>query len=70
MSRYTQHRPPCIITARFPSTCPETGKQISKGDPVAYYPATRKAYHDSSTAADHVRGLQFAAAFNMDDAAY
>jgi hypothetical protein len=68
MSRYTQHRPPCFITARFPSTCPETGTQISKGDSVAYYPATRKAYHDSSAAADHVRGLQFAQAFNMADA--
>jgi hypothetical protein len=67
MSRHTQHRPPCFITARFPSTCPETGKPIGKGDSVAYYPATRKAYHDESTAADHVRGLQFAAAFNMED---
>lgn len=70
MSRYTQHRPPCFITARFSSICPETGKSISKGDDVAYYPATRKAYHENSTAADHVRGLQFAQAANMADANY
>lgn len=70
MSRYSQHRPPCFITARFASTCPETGKQISKGDTVAYYPTQRKAYHETSTAADQLRGMQFAQAWNMADANY
>jgi hypothetical protein len=61
---------PYFTQARFPSTCPETGKQINKGDKIAYYPRSRAAYHDSSKQADELRAFQFSAAFNMADANY
>lgn len=51
MRHYAQS--PRYITARFASTCPETGKPIRKGDDCLYYPDSRKAYHvDSKTARD------------------
>lgn len=62
--------PPYFLTARFNSTCPETGKPISKGDQCAYYPATRQAYHLDSKSANQLRALEFAAAYNMADANY
>ena len=42
MKRYSND--PMMITARFNSTCSETGKLILKGDTVLYYPISRKVY--------------------------
>lgn len=61
---------PYFTVARFAGKCPETGKDIKKGDRIAYFPATRKAYHEASKAADQVRGMEFASAYGMADAAY
>lgn len=61
---------PYITTARFNSVCPETGKTIRKGDPIAYYPRDKKAYHKDSQSANDVRAIEFAKAFNMADANY
>ena len=61
---------PYFTSARFSSVCPETGKPIKKGDRIAYFPATRKAYHESSKAAEQVRGMQFAESWGMADANY
>jgi hypothetical protein len=41
-----------VINARFPSKCPDSGRQIWRGDVVYYDPRGRKAYHP---AADIVR---------------
>jgi hypothetical protein len=62
-----KNKAPYFTKARFDSVCPETGKQIKKGDEIAYYPATRRAYHASSKAAGELRGLQFSQAFGLDD---
>jgi hypothetical protein len=59
---------PRWITARFESTCPETGKTICAGETCLYYPDTRKTYHDSSETARNRRGLEFATANAMPDA--
>jgi hypothetical protein len=61
---------PYFTTARFNSVCPETGKAIGIGDRIAYFPATRKAYHEHSASADRVRALEFSAAYGMADANY
>lgn len=61
---------PYFTKAKFNSVCPETGKPIKKGDEIAYYPATRKAFHESSKAADELRSMQFSRTFCMDDANY
>lgn len=61
---------PYFTTARFDSVCPETGKPITKGDTCAYYPAVKKAYHESSASADNLRGLEFSNAYNMADSGY
>jgi hypothetical protein len=50
---------PRQITARFQSTCPETGKTIKKGDDCIYYPRHRKAYHVDSKQAQSFREWQF-----------
>jgi len=42
MSRY-QNDPRQII-AKYPTTCPETGNRINKGDPCFYFPTARKCY--------------------------
>lgn len=39
------------ITAKFKSTCSETGRTIKKGDNVIYDPAARKVYHMESKTA-------------------
>lgn len=67
---FRRHLTPYFTTARFASKCPETGKEIRKGDRIAYFPATRMAYHDTSKAADQVRALEFASAYGMADANY
>jgi hypothetical protein len=61
---------PYMTKARFDSTCPETGKDIKKGDDIAYFPALKKAYHSDSQSAETVRGLDFAEANGMADANY
>ena len=58
---------PYFTTAKFPSTCPETGKPIKKGDPIAYFPRERKAFHNDSRSADQVRDLNFSRSFGMAD---
>ena len=67
MYNRTTNKTPRWIKARFDSKCPETGKIIKKGQDCIYYPAERKAYHETSRAAEHVRGLEFASNFNMMD---
>jgi len=62
------NRAPYFTSARFDSTCPETGRPIRKGDPIAYYPASRKAFHAESNQAAELRGLQFASSCGMADA--
>lgn len=59
---------PYFTTARFDSVCAETGQPIRRGQEIAYFPRERKAYSADSKAAEQVRGLQFAATFNMADA--
>jgi hypothetical protein len=59
---------PYFTKARFDSVCPETGKEIKKGDEIAYYPRTKKAYHTASKAAADIRAMQFSEAFNLTDA--
>jgi hypothetical protein len=59
---------PYFTKARFDSVCPETGKQIKKGDKIAYYPRTKKAFHSESEAADELRSMQAAKAFGLADA--
>ena len=59
---------PYFMKAKFSSVCPETGKKIKKGDEIAYYPRERKAFHVDSKAAEQVRALNFASAYNMADA--
>lgn len=61
---------PYFTTARFPGSCAETGKAIKKGDPVAYCPATRKVYSNTSKTADALRAVRFAQAHCMADANY
>ena len=61
---------PYFTTARFNSVCPETGKQITKGDTCAYYPTAKKAYHESSPSAENVRALEFSSAYGMADNCY
>lgn len=70
MSRYAKDNTPRLMKARFDSTCPETGKQIKKGETIAYYPRTKTAYHESSQSAEQVRAMNFAEANNMGDANY
>lgn len=66
MSRY--HNDPYFTTARFASTCPETGKAIKKGDEIAYYPRDKRAFHADSKAAQDVRAMQATASQGLADA--
>ena len=66
MSRFKDD--PRVITARFNSTCPETGKAIKRGDDIVYYPRERKAYHMDSKAADNLRSLEVSAGLCLGDA--
>ena len=53
-----------LILAKFKSTCFETGKTISKGQPVLYDPAIKKCYCETSAeykafkTADHAEYIQ------------
>jgi hypothetical protein len=66
MSRYNSD--PYFTTAKFNSTCPETGLPIKKGDKIAYFPRERKAYHENSKGGDQIREMQFNKCFEMADA--
>lgn len=59
---------PYITTARFASKCPETGKEIKKGDEIAYYPRDKRAFHTESKAAQDVRAMQATAGMGLADA--
>lgn len=61
---------PYLTTARFDSVCPETGKTIKKGEPIAYFPQLKRAYHESSKAAEELRAIRFANSWGMSDANY
>lgn len=37
-----------VITAKFNSTCHETGRPIKKGDPCVYDPTTKRVYASGS----------------------
>lgn len=37
-----------VITAKFDSTCAETGRPIKKGDPCVYDPTTRRVFASGS----------------------
>lgn len=64
------NKDPYFTIARFNSVCPETGKPIKKGDEIAYYPLTKKAFHKDSKAYEQVKLLEFNDSFNMMDANY
>lgn len=66
--RSPRNAPRRWISAKFESTCPETGKTIRRGDQCLYDPNTRSAYHESSQTATDQRGADFASAYNMADA--
>ena len=68
--RRTAIQPPRFMTARFDSTCPETGKAIKKGDRIAYFPASKQAFHESSKSGEQVRAMEFSATHGMADANY
>jgi hypothetical protein len=63
-----KNKSPYFTRARFDSVCPETGKQIKKGDEIAYFPGTRKAYHTDSKSAADLRSMQASQAFGLADA--
>ena len=44
MARNYYKNDPRVITARFDSTCAETGQTIKKGDKCIYYPLTKKVF--------------------------
>jgi len=64
----TVARDPFFLIAKFSSVCPETGKTIRAGERIAYFPATRRAYHTDSNAANELHGQLFAKSWNMADA--
>jgi len=68
MRRYRQNTAPRRITARYASTCAETGAAIKPGDTAIYIDG--KTYCDASKTAEQFRANEFAAAFNMADANY
>lgn len=43
------------ITAKFNSTCQETGKPLKKGSTIYFDTVTRKAYHPDSQAVKNQR---------------
>jgi hypothetical protein len=63
-------QPPRFICAKKASTCPETGKPISVGETIAWFPASGKAFHNDSKAASDLRSQQFAQNWHLADANY
>ena len=55
-ARYKQD--PRIITARFDSTCQETGKAIKKGQDCVYYPYNKSIFHMDSKQASEFKSWQ------------
>lgn len=68
MGYRSMNKTPYFTSAKFKGVCSETGKEIKVGDRIAYYPQTKKAYHDSSKQADELRGLEFNQSHQMGDA--
>ena len=69
---YRGHRraaqPPRFITATREGVCAETGKPIAIGDTIAWFPASRRAFHNDSKSASDLRSQQFADAWHLADA--
>ena len=59
---------PYFTVARFDSVCAETGRKITKGERIAYYPRDKKAFCDESKQAGELRGQEFSSAYGMADA--
>jgi hypothetical protein len=74
MAVYRKRRPanrdPYKTTAKFDSTCPETQKQIKKGETIVYFPATRSAVHTDSPSAARWRSQKFADDAGLADAGW
>lgn len=68
--RHRQPAQPREITARFNSTCKETGKPIKKGDRCLYYPDDKTVYSLDSKQAEAYRIDQFNRSWQMADADY
>lgn len=50
---------PRLIKAKYPARCPQTGKQINKGETCVWFPLARKIYHPESRAGkDAIRMTQ------------
>lgn len=58
MKRLYRNNNPYELRAKFDSICPETGKQIKRGDICVYYPSVRKAYHSDSQQAYEFRKMK------------
>ena len=56
------------MTATRAGVCAETGVPIKRGDQIAYFPASGKAYSDGSQEAAKLRGQQFADRAGLADA--
>lgn len=61
---------PYFTTAKFPSICAETGREIKRGEEIAYYPQNKKAFCSESKQASELRQSQFNQAWQMQDADY
>lgn len=63
---------PFIAAAKFPATCPETGRAIARGETAAFYRINGKwtAFHVESKNAENVRALEFSRAYCMADSDY
>lgn len=62
-----RNKEPQIISARFQSRCPETGKLIQPGQKCVWYPAAKKVYHMDSKAARQYQEMRFAESWGMGD---
>ena len=55
MSRKYYNNDPKTITAKYDSTCAETGKTIKKGETCVYYPTSKDVFHNDSEQAQEYR---------------
>lgn len=68
MSRYNND--PREMTARFASTCRESGKPIKKGDPIIYWPIGKSVYLIGSAPAAEADFRKCQAAMHEEDNGY
>ena len=61
---------PYETTARFPSKCAESGKAISKGDPIIYFPRDKDAFLIGSAPVQEADFRKCLAAMSMEDNGY